>query len=152
MGDVILVPTFEAVTMGTNQDLSYLGGDIRLVDRDLSGGDFEVDTYGDLMVVEGIDCLTQDLKTRLGVEIGGLLYHPTYGNGLLGLIGNKGDQDRRQKVEIEAHKVLTSDNRILSVDSLTIFESGAQVTIDATLVVRGYSGTVPFNYNFNGEV
>ncbi|MNF07324.1 hypothetical protein D3C80_2074800 [compost metagenome] len=55
-------------------------------------------------------------------------------------------------MEIEAHKVLTSDNRILSVDSLTIFESGAQVTIDATLVVRGYSGTVPFNYNFNGEV
>jgi len=142
MGDVILIPTFEQASE-TNRYL-YLGSDLRIVDRTLAGGDLEADIYGDLQIVDGIDCLTQDLNTRFSVELGSLLFHPEFGSGLLSLVGQKGDSSIEQKARVEALRIFNSDSRISRVRNLSVIVLDRTIRVEALLEIASSADPVEF--------
>ena len=144
MGDVIQIPQFEAQVQ--TPIIPDLGTDLKLVDRDGSGGDLEADVYGDLQLVTGIDCLIQDMNSRFATELNTLPFHPTYGNGLKAAIGSRKDQGWDQKARVEASKVLKLDSRITDILSLDVYSISQGVMIDAVLEVSG--ATVPVNYRY----
>jgi len=61
----------------------YLGTDV-LFDED---GDLAVSPTGDLVSVNGRDCLLQDIRDRLGTIPGDLFAHPDWGCGIGRLLG-----------------------------------------------------------------
>ena len=61
----------------------YLGKDV-LFDED---GDLAVGPTGDLVSVNGRDCLLQDIRDRLGTIPGDLFAHPDWGCGIGKLLG-----------------------------------------------------------------
>jgi hypothetical protein len=144
MGDTLWIPEFTS-EQSDNTDLSYLGGDLMLVDRDLSGGDLQEDTYGDLQIVENLDSLVQDLKSRLQIEIGTMLFHPLYGNKLQRIVGQKGNPEWEQLARLEATSMFLSDDRIQNVESLIVTRIQGGISVDAVLEVAGSATPVPFS-------
>jgi phage baseplate assembly protein W len=144
MGDTLWIPEFTS-EQSDNTDLSYLGGDLMLVDRDLSGGDLQEDTYGDLQIVENLDSLIQDLKSRLQIEIGTMLFHPLYGNKLQRIVGQKGNPEWEQLARLEATSMFLSDDRIQNVESLIVTRIQGGISVDAVLEVAGSATPVPFS-------
>jgi hypothetical protein len=51
-------------------------------------GDFQPDSTGDLMVVDGDDEVRQRLERRLFTSVSGYVWHPSYGAGLPQKIGS----------------------------------------------------------------
>lgn len=125
-GDTLIIPILESEDLvEENNYISDEDCDILLNANDFnlstySGGEFEVNNYGDLTTVTGDDSLHQDLIHRLETEEGTLLYHPGYGSKLLRLIGTKKDSTWMQRVTIEVLKTLRSDPRVKDVSDLKI--------------------------------
>jgi hypothetical protein len=63
---------------------AFLGVDIGLA----ADGDFAFEPDGSLSVVEGWECLKQDLADRLNCSPGGVLWHPEFGGGLQDSVGS----------------------------------------------------------------
>lgn len=51
-------------------------------------GDFQPDSTGDLMVIDGVDEVRQRLERRLFTAVQGYVWHPEYGAGLPQKIGS----------------------------------------------------------------
>lgn len=52
------------------------------------GDDFQIDSTGDLLVVDGDDEVRQRLERRLFTAVNGYIWHPSYGAGLPQKIGS----------------------------------------------------------------
>ncbi|MMZ43500.1 hypothetical protein D1872_50520 [compost metagenome] len=143
IGDSLQIPVFERET--SVDRYLYLGRDLRIVDRSLGGGDLEADIYGDLQLVEGLDCLLQDLETRFSVEVGTLLFHPEYGNNLMSLVGKNNDTTMEQKVHLEATRVFNSESRISEVVSLSVVKESTAVSIRALLRIADSADPIEFS-------
>lgn len=143
VGDVLLIPVFYTPSE-VNRGL-HLGVDFLIANRDMSGGELVEDVYGDLQMVEGIDCLIQDLKTRLTVEVGSLVFHPEFGNSLHKVIGSGGGSAvTEQKARIEVSKMFLSDSRIQDIVSLTVTQVSDALYIDALLSVNDFDEPLEF--------
>jgi hypothetical protein len=149
MGDVLKVPTFS--TEEEPMDIDHIGADLKIVDRGINGGDLDGNTYGDLQIVEGVECLVQDLNSRFAVEVGTVPFHPNYGNGLKKLIGATKDVAWDQKVRVEVSKVLKMDIRVVEVVALEVFDIGQGIQVDAVLEVEGIPKAINYKYLIQKE-
>lgn len=140
-GDIIKIPVSILDDTGLTSDTNYISNedcDILLNGDDFNltsyaGGEFETNTYGDLVTVQGDACLSQDLVNRLKTEEGTLLFHPTYGSKLLTLIGTKQDSVWLQRVSIEVLKTIRSDPRVVNVSNLVLTPISYGVHIECTV-------------------
>ncbi len=86
----------------------FLGTDIAL-DAD---GDFIVDTDGDLALVEGRDCLSQDIRHRVITPKGALWYAENYGVGLQQRLHSEDSSGERTEIEKITEEELTDEPRV----------------------------------------
>jgi len=118
---------------------------------------------GDLSTIEGYDLLYQNIaKTLLTIQ-GSNPYHEWYGSNAVGLVGKKSTTalpslirqsvkealDRFQGLQREQAKLqrVSNEERLLSVDSVTVERIGSDETsVLCTVVVRAASGS-PVNIN-----
>jgi len=125
--------------------------------------DLRFSTTGDLSIVEGYDLLYQNIaKTLLTIQ-GSNPYHDWYGSNAVGLVGKKSSTalpslirqsvkealDRFQGLQREQSKlqVVTNEERLLSLDSVSVERIGNDETsVLCTVVVRAASGS-PVNIN-----
>lgn len=152
-GDTILIPvevddTYDLKDVSDNLDSIVLGSDILLRDSNtsnlsyMSGGEFEVNSYGDLQTAQGIDSLVQDLLHRLITEIGTLPYHPTYGSTFLKIVGNRNDTEWRQKAVLELARTFRCDPRVVDVRNVALSLISTGIAISCTVVTASTEFTL----------
>ncbi len=146
IGDTLLIPNelHGKDTVEVHIEDDPFGSDLLLTTDKFnlslgSGGELEVDSYGDLRTVSGLDSLYQDLVHRVITEKGTLPYHPDYGSYVLKIVGSKKDSTWRQKVAIEVSKTFRSDERVVDVTDLQITSIDTGVHISCKIVTKAYS-------------
>ncbi len=95
---------------------------------------------GDLLAVNGLECLAQDLRTRITTQQGELLLHPQFGLTRERLIGSgqSNPAAEAQMMVVRFIDAITADPRVLSVQSLTISKVAWDAwLVDFTLVAIG---------------
>jgi len=102
---------------------SFLGADIALD----ANGDFIVDTDGDLALVEGRDCLGQDIRHRVITPKGALWYDEDYGVGLQQHLHSEDRSGSRTEIEKNIEEDLTKEPR---VDPFSIEAQVTEMTAD----------------------
>jgi hypothetical protein len=82
---------------------------------------------GDLLSVNGLECLAQDLRLRILTEVGEIRMHPTYGFGKGKVIGSGQAQPQVQAQILRADiiDVLTAEPRVYQVLSVNIDQTDA---------------------------
>jgi len=80
--------------------------DIHVLNREIVFG------FEDIELVEGSECLLQDIKTKLYTDIGALFYDPNYGSGILRYIQSNGDELTLLEFKQALKSTLKSDDRI----------------------------------------
>lgn len=68
--------------------------------------------YADLALVEGKDCLLQDIKTRLMTDIGALFYDTAFGSGVLRYIQAPADELTLLELKAAVKDALETETRI----------------------------------------
>jgi len=115
-----------------------LGSDVYV---DGISGEGVIGPNGDLLTVNGLECLAQDLRTRITTEQGELLLHPQFGLSREKVIGSGQSNPAAQAQALQARFIdaYTADPRVLSVQALTISrQSWDAWVIDVTLVAIGF--------------
>lgn len=143
-GDVILLPDSSHTNIIETVDLvSALGSDIYLDLGSEGTGEFNTDISGDLSIVQGEECLVQDLSHRLRTPIGTLPHHPDYGSMFSTLIGSKKDTNWREKCLVELSRVVRSDPRVTDISDIRIDSINQGISIQCTILYG--SSNIPFN-------
>lgn len=95
---------------------------------------------GDLMYVTGLECLAQDLRTRITTEKGELLLHQDFGNGRARLIGS-GQSDPSSEAQILYTRLIDTmllDPRVDSIIDVSIARSSIDAwDVNATIIAIG---------------
>jgi len=154
VGEQIMVPTFGRPTMQQTA-VAVLGArpddpvETRLLGRDLKlvvvGGrpgadllDLEIDRdRGSVgpVVLSGLDCLAQDLRTRMTTDRGSdILYK---GLGMERVIGLAGDLATLEIAKFRAGQAITQDPRVASIRTLNFSVDQDIVNVDGRVEVRG---------------
>lgn len=68
--------------------------------------------YADMTLVEGKDCLLQDIKTRLMTDIGALFYDTAFGSGVLRYIQAPADELTLLELKAAVKDALETEPRI----------------------------------------
>ncbi len=76
--------------------------------------DFDIDNYGDLASLTGLQNIAQRISHRLEVEKGELIYHPDYGTNLYQILG-RNEPFIRKRAEIEVRNVILQDEAVSEV-------------------------------------
>ena len=114
-----------------------LGSDVYV---DAMSGEGVIGPNGDLRSVNGLDCLAQDLRTRITTEQGELLLHPSFGMTRQRLLGSGQSAPVAQAQALQARfiDVITSDPRVSAVNSLSIARVSWEAwAIDVSLTAIG---------------
>jgi hypothetical protein len=125
-----------------------LGSDVYL---DPSTGEAVIGVNGDLLTVNGLECLAQDLRTRITTEQGELLLHSTFGLTRERLIGSGQNAPAVQAQALQARFVdaLLGDPRVSSIASLSISRVAWDAwTISVVLVAIGVEDPQRLNLVF----
>lgn len=96
-----------------------LGSDIFL---DPATGEGVVGPNGDLMTINGLDCLAQDLRMRLQCALGDLCLHPNWGMARSGGIGSgqAAPQVEAQILRTRVVEVVSQDPRVQAVTQVSV--------------------------------
>lgn len=111
------------------------GIDLR-IDND---GDLVVGSNGDLILVEGAECVAQALMLRLRTALNSLPMHPEYGSALMTrLVGLKMADPALvlALVNTETRKLIASDRRFVAVISAEVTSDPAAQTLAIPLSLR----------------
>lgn len=163
-GDPILYPLNSSdtansvgVAKGTKvRNATYLddrlGIDIRLK-SDAALGAIVVKDFatkdGDIDVITGIDNLSQAIDNKFQTEKGELKPHPEY--GALFSVGAKIRQTSLIQFNFDVRATVLSDSRIRSIKSLKTAATGNQLTVNATLLVKGTDEALPTRFEIAGQ-
>lgn len=119
------MPILKGPITTINKDLSQAERDLG-VDLKLTGdNDLQVNNFGDIDLIAGVQNAAQVVKVRLGIEPGGLLFHPDIGTDLL--IGEKTKNAFEIKTQII--RSLIRDDRFDNVD-VDVTVNGGYIFVD----------------------
>jgi phage baseplate assembly protein W len=97
-------------------------------------GSLSVNASGDYETVSDLPNLRQALGIRLSTEEGELVRHPSYGNPLFGLKGEKASPVNLLYSRALAERTLRADPRVDSMKSLETSITGDAVLVDAEVI------------------
>lgn len=126
-GDSIFIPIEEDAET-TPEDIANMLEVLAGEDLDLSTGFMEVDGFGDVKTVKGVDNVVQAINDRLSTETGELPLHPEYGLNISDLIGLPNLEQSQKLIQMEIYEALSYEDRISNVEILN-------VTVDKTTVI-----------------
>lgn len=113
-------------------------------DIDLSSGDIDLDSAGDIAKVFGVDAINQELYLLSYVTPRTLLFHVNWGLGIPALVGQTFSDQTSQTIAAQVaqgYLVLPAVQQVVSVD--VTMETQGQVTV--TPVVQLVGGAIqPF--------
>lgn len=134
-GQTILIPvdvSDVAVINNKGAFLDYLGGeDLELT----SEGLLDIDGFGDVSSVIGLENIKQAVRDRLQVELSSLTQHPEYGAGIFDLIGKFGAPTILKRIDLEIHQALSYEDRVQATTVNSVDIEGTSVYIDITLTI-----------------
>lgn len=107
---------------------------------------FEVDSFGDFLILEGIPNLAQQLKNKLLIRESDYESTPEAGTILPDLVGLPSGTETAKKIKQEMIRVLLNDPRVKEVDSAQIVTDGEVTNATVDLIVRT-EGTYQFDFN-----
>jgi len=125
--------------------MRFLGTDIALG----SDGDIKV-VNGDIAIVEGVECLKENLKDRLFATQGDLVLHPEFGLGIHDFVSLPPTSNMKFELRARVKFQLLEDPRVREVNALEIEEDYGALTIKASIVTQ--DGQVIGNLVFPFEV
>lgn len=135
------MPIIRSVDSVIVQNLSeaekQLGVDLKLNEDN----DLELNNLNDIKLVAGGANAAQAVKVRLGIEPGGLLFHPEIGTDLL--IGEKTKNAFFLKTQII--RSLTKDVRFSNIDC-NVTVSGDVVVVDLRVTLKNTGIEVPLQF------
>jgi phage baseplate assembly protein W len=108
--------------------------DIYGTDAALPGGRLEAGEDGDLARLADVPNLRQALEHRLATEEGELVWHPTYGNPVLAMRGERASAVNLLLAQAYAERTIRSDPRIASVPEVEAEAVGDAFGVTATAV------------------
>ena len=128
---------------------AFLGCDIELA----SDGDFAFEPDGSISVVEGLDCLEQDLAHRLSCSGGGVLWHPSFGGGLQDSVGLVLGETELLDFAAAAQLEVLKDPRVADVVATAWRDADDPLKVWLRLEVTTTSGQVAGNmvFPFGGQ-
>lgn len=130
--------------------LRKYGRDLRLADGSLGTdfADLQVNSRGDLDVVDGVANVNQALMIKLSTEQGELATHPTFGAKYP--IGSKLSLPQLQEFTLNTRRTLLSDPRIERIDSLKSYGDGDTIRMSAKLSLRQSNVKLPVEFAVRG--
>lgn len=145
IGTKLLIPnnlTVPVKSIGSSKEIEkYAYGsdlDLYTTERSVFGntnleseGQLTDDGEGDVLLVQGLDNLSQQLITRLGTEKGSLLLHPEYGSNLLSYVGKKILKEQLIDIKLEVQECLLSDFRVQSVGKIDVWFKDTSTRVEA---------------------
>lgn len=156
-GDSILYPSTAIQAASgvepdqTNADslTKRLGRDIKLVSYEAAGGiidmDLEVNSRGDLALIEGVDNMAQAVQIKFSTEQGTLPTHPNFGVALP--IGSKARVRSLISFHMNLRASLLADSRITNVNRLRFQLNGNTVNINTELQIAGADSAVAISFD-----
>lgn len=131
IGDSIYIPTEDTryIEAHSLEKISELigGEDLALAPGTGYARTFEVDGYGDVRSVSGLENIKQAINDRLMTEKGELPLHPEYGTNLPQIIGSARLPYTQKMVELEIYDALSYEDRIENVQVARVSIVGTTV-------------------------
>lgn len=122
-------------------------------DNEIYGGDLTLDSQGifeisdgDLTLSEGLDNLKQAILHRIVSEYASLVIHPTYGCGLLAIIGKKNTPGTRTLARAALVEALQREPRIDRVSELNVVTKGDIIQFSVKVESVGSNTKTDLNY------
>lgn len=110
--------------------------------------------YADVALVEGKDCLLQDIKTRLMTDIGALFYDTSFGSGILRYIRAPADELTMLELKAAVKDALETDPRIdnNSVAVKVSADKEGILTAAISFVIAESGGAVNLVLSLDGKI
>lgn len=112
-------------------DNDIYGIDVLLAEDGQLGVDEET---GDWATVGGPENLAQALRNRFVTKLKELIWHPTYGNGVFGMLGRGGTAPRRQLAAAHTNRAARRDPRVADVRDVEAEVAGDRLLVGAVVV------------------
>lgn len=136
-------------TDDNNPLVKRLGRDVKLRSYGSAGGitelDFEINSRGDLAVIEGVDNMIQAVEIKFSTERGTLPTHPRF--GISAPIGSKALIRTLVGFQLDARLCLISDSRISNVNKLNFTIDGNVLNVVADIQIADIDQAVSLNFN-----
>lgn len=137
VGDMIILPdpnNYQETIDDSDEFASLLGTDMSLGELTHSLS-WDPKTH-DFALVKGVSNMKQAIRLRLMIEDGSFLYHPTYGDPLIGMVGHPTIEVFRAVVDGKVRDCLLQDLRIYSVENTKINVNGDVCNIDVVVRIK----------------
>jgi hypothetical protein len=156
-GDTILFPAdtlslpsgVETDTTEADSIVKRLGRDIKLVAYEAAGGvvdmDMEVNSRGDLALIEGVPNMAQAVQIKFSTEQGTLPTHPRFGVALP--IGSKAQVRSLVSFHMNLRASLLADSRISNINRLKFTLNGNVVNIHTELQIASADQSVAISFD-----
>jgi hypothetical protein len=137
VGDMVIFPDpndYQETIDDSDEFASLLGSDMSLgeLTHKLS---WDSKTH-DFQLVKGVANMRQAIRLRLMIDVGELLYHPEYGDALIGFVGHRSTAIFAALANGKIRDCLSQDIRIYSVENVTVNVDGDACSVDLTTRIK----------------
>ena len=145
-GEILLIPINEneIVYLIADNYLETLGKEDLFFDRD-----FDIDNYGDLSSLIGLQNIAQRISHRLEIEKGELVYHPDYGTNLYQILGRK-EPFIKKRTEIEIKDTILQDEAVSDAIIKNIYKERDKIIIECSLKLINQDRLESFRFSIEG--
>jgi len=144
------------LTPGTTLEIPVMSGDnagTAQNENEIYGGDLTLDSQGllsisngDIVLSSGLDNLNQSILHRIASEYASLVIHPTYGCGLLTIIGKKNTPATKTLARAALVEALQREPRIDKVSELNVVTKGDIIQFSVKVESVGNNTKTDLNF------